>query len=52
MRFRIRKNSLLEDLYLSRDGQWTNWKNAAKFGSQDSAESFALQFGITVFGLF
>lgn len=29
MRFRIRKNSLLDDLYLARNGEWTDWRNAA-----------------------
>jgi len=52
MRFRVRKNSLLEDLYLDRHGQWTDWSRAALFASQDAAEKFALKCGITVFGIF
>ena len=52
MRYRVRKNSLIEDLYLDRHGQWTNWKNAAMFSSQDAAEKFAHKCGITVFGIF
>jgi len=30
--YRIRKNSLIEDVYLARDGTWTTWKLAAKHG--------------------
>ena len=52
MRYRIRKNSLVEDLYLDRHGQWTDWRNAATFASQDAAESFAHNFDINVFGIF
>ncbi|MGE3406446.1 MAG: hypothetical protein AB7I37_06485 [Pirellulales bacterium] len=52
MRYRVRKNSLIEDLYLGRDGQWTDWKNAATFASQDAAEAFARKCGITVCGIF
>ena len=52
MRYRVRKNSLLEDLYLDRQGQWTDWRNAATFASQDAAEAFALKCGITVYGIF
>lgn len=29
MRYRIRKNSLIEDVYLGRDSQWTACRNAA-----------------------
>lgn len=52
MRYRIRKNSLTEDLYLGRDGQWTDWSHAARFATQDAAQNFALKCGITVFGIF
>ena len=49
---RIRKNSLTEDLYLSRAGQWVEWKLAAKFSSDDAAERFAIAHGVLIFGLF
>ena len=52
MRYRIRKTSLTDDVYLGRDGQWTDWKNAATFATQDAAEAFALKCGITLFGIF
>ncbi len=52
MRYRIRKNSLVEELYLARNGEWTDWRNAATFATQDAAEAFALKCGITVFGIF
>lgn len=52
MKYRIRKNSLTEELFLGRDGQWTTWEKAAKFSSQDAAEEFAKRWGIDVFGIF
>ena len=52
MRYRVRKNSLAEDVYLGKDGNWTDWRNAATFASQDAADAFARRCGITVFGIF
>lgn len=52
MRYRVRKNSLVEDLYLGRDGQWTDWRHAATFATQDAAEAFARKCEIAVFGIF
>ena len=51
-RVKIRRNSLTENLYLNRQGQWVPWKDAAWFSSQDAAERFATKHGIKVFGLF
>ena len=51
-RVKIRKNSLTENLYLDRQGQWVPWKEAAWFSSEDAAERFAKRHGITVYGLF
>ncbi|MGO8746208.1 MAG: hypothetical protein ACLQNE_09480 [Thermoguttaceae bacterium] len=51
-RVKIRKNSLTENLYLDRQGQWASWKNAAWFSSEQAAERFANRHGIKVFGLF
>lgn len=45
-------DALIEDLDLSGDGQWTDWRNAATFASQDAAEAFALKCGVSVFGIF
>lgn len=52
MPYRIRKNALLEDVYLSRSGLWTDWRNAATFASQDAADAFAKKYGITVYRIF
>lgn len=49
---RIRKNSLMDDVYLGRDGKWTTWKKAAKFRSVDALERFAAKHGIEVYGIF
>ena len=49
---RIRKNAIWEDVYLDRNGQWTDWRHAAKFSSAEAAERFAAKCGIEVFGLF
>ena len=51
-RVKIRKNSLTENLYLDRQGQWVPWKRAAWFSSDQAAERFAQKHGIQVFGLF
>jgi hypothetical protein len=48
---RIRKNSLSEDVFLSRQGEWVSWKLAAQFASQNAAEKFAHKHGIEIFGL-
>jgi len=48
---RIRKNGL-DELYLSRAGQWVEWKLAAKFSSENAAERFAIAHGVEIFGLF
>lgn len=52
MTYRIRKNSLVEDVYLGRDGAWTTWEKAAKFTTVEALERFAARFGIEVFGTF
>jgi hypothetical protein len=52
MTYRIRKNSLVEDLYLGRDGKWTTWEKAAKFKSVNALERFADRCGIKVYGIF
>lgn len=52
MVYRIRKNSLLEDLYLDRQGNWTTWERAAKFRSVDVLERFAAKCGVVVYGIF
>lgn len=52
MKYRMRKNSLLEDVYLGRNGAWTTWERAARFSSQDVAERIAKKCGIAVFGIF
>lgn len=52
MRYRVQKNSLIEDVYLGRDGTWTTWGRAATFATEDAAEEFAVNCGITVFGIF
>ena len=49
---KIRKNSLTENLYLNRQGQWVRWRDAAWFSSQEAAERFAERHGIKAFGLF
>ena len=51
-RVKIRKNSLTENLYLNRQGQWVPWKDAAWFSSQEAAERFAERHGIKDLGLF
>ena len=52
MTCRIRKTSLVEDLYLDRQRQWTTWKKAAKSKSQEAAEAFAVKHGIEVYCIF
>ena len=52
MTYRIRKNSLVEDVYLDRQGRWGTWAKAAKFRSVDALERFAAKCGIEVFGIF
>jgi len=52
MTYRIRKNSLVEDVYLGRDGKWTTWAKAARFTSVAALERFAAKFGIEVYGIF
>jgi hypothetical protein len=39
--YRIRKNSITEDLYLGRNGAWTTWQGAARFRSVMALERFA-----------
>lgn len=51
-RVKIRKNSLTDNLYLDRQGQWVPWKEAAWFSSDQAAERFAQAHGRHVFGLF
>ncbi len=51
-RVKIRRNSLSENLYLNRQGQWVPWKEAAWFSSDIAAERFAERHGIMVYGLF
>ena len=51
-RVKIRKNSLTDNLYLNRQGQWVPWKQAAWFNSHDAADRFAKTQGIEVYGLF
>ena len=51
-RVKIRKNSLTDNRYLHRKGQWVQWKDAAWFSSDRAAERFAQRHGIEVFGLF
>lgn len=52
MVYRIRKNSLTEDVYLGRDGQWTSWQRAARFSTVEALERFAAKCGIEVYGIF
>lgn len=49
---RIRQNSLVRSRYLKRDGTWGEWKDAAKFSTQDAAEAFAKKKGVDDYGLF
>jgi hypothetical protein len=51
-RVKVRINSLTDNLYLDRQGRWVPWKNAAWFHSDRTAERFAQQHGVEVFGLF
>lgn len=51
-RVKIRKNSLTENRYLDRQGEWVPWKDAAWFASEQAAERFAKTLGMKVFGLF
>ena len=46
---RIRKNSILEDLYLSRQGIWVEYRLAAKFSNIIALKKFA---SIYVYGIF
>ena len=52
MVYRIRKNSMAEDLYLDRQGRWTTWERAAKFRTVEALEKFAAKCGVDVFGIF
>ena len=36
----VRKGSLTEDLYLTRQGTWAAWKQRARFASDEAAERF------------
>ncbi len=45
-RVKIRKNSLLDNRYLDRGGQWVTWRNAAWFVSERTAHRFARRHGI------
>jgi hypothetical protein len=36
----VRKGSLVEELYLTRQGTWDAWERRARFASQDAAERF------------
>ena len=51
-RVRIRKNSLMENVYLDRQGRWVPWKDAVSFSSDEAAERFAERHGVEGFGLF
>lgn len=48
----IRKNSLTENLFLDRQGNWTTYKLAAKFKTINALESFAKKHNITTYGAF
>ena len=39
----VRKGSLTEELYLTRQGTWDVWKKRAGFGSDEAAERFVRQ---------
>ncbi len=39
----VRKGSLTEDLYLTRQGAWDVWEKRARFASDDVAERFVRQ---------
>lgn len=52
MTFRIRKNSMTDDVYLGRDGKWTTWERAAKFSTVEALEKFAAKCGVMVYGIF
>ena len=51
-RVKVRKNSLTENLYLNRQGEWVPWSKATWFYSDRAAECFADEHGIGVYGLF
>jgi len=51
-RIRIRKGGFWHESYLSREGKWGSWENAAVFTTQDAADRFAAKYGITNYGLF
>jgi len=51
-RIRIRKGGFREELYLSRNGTWEKWQDAAVFSSQEAADRFAEKHEITDHGLF
>ena len=50
-RWRIRKCGM-EALYVNRQGQWTTWKKATTFTSQDLAVRFAEKHNLQPYGLF
>jgi len=47
-----RKNSLVQDVYLGRDGTLTTWERAAQFTSVDALERFVAECEIEVYGIF
>ena len=52
MTYRIRKNSMTEDVYLDRQGRWTTWERAARFSTVTALERFAAKYDIEVYGIF
>jgi hypothetical protein len=50
--YRIRKNSMTEDVYIGRDGAWTTWEKAAKFSTVEALERFAAKCGVVTYGIF
>ena len=50
-KYRIRQNGT-QGVYLTRQGLWGVWKEAAKFSTQEAAAKFAAQHNIGVYGLF
>lgn len=52
MKLRIRKGGFTDELYLSRNGIWVRWRDAAVFHRQTAADNFAQQHGIVNYGLF
>lgn len=52
MKYVIRKGSLKVSEYLQKNGKFGEYKTSKRFISQDAAENFATQFGISDFGIF